>query len=148
MTIRMIDYFVKGLSFDARQEIFAALERITASAVKKMLEKNEGYPAYKSMFYTDEDIVNHLRKFTERFRRVNELMLQNGRPPLFADPEDTYRSSLRYVELMRRYAERESDLISVSLADFGMKREFADVLTETMGCTWEDYVPETYIAEK
>ena len=29
-----------------------------------------------------------------------------------------------------------------------MKREFADVLTETMGCTWEDYVPETYIAEK
>ena len=95
MTIRMIDYFVKGLSFDARQEIFAALERITASAVKKMLEKNEGYPAYKSMFYTDEDIVNHLRKFTERFRRVNELMLQNGRPPLFADPEDTYRSSLR-----------------------------------------------------
>lgn len=60
MAIRMIDYYVKNLPFDARQEIFNALERINVCAVEKMLEKEIGYPRFRSVGYSDEDISNHL----------------------------------------------------------------------------------------
>lgn len=144
MSIRMIDYYVKNLPFDARQEIFKALERVNVLAVEKMLEKETGYPRFRSVGYSDEDIASHLRKKSLHFERVNELMVKNGRPPLFADPSDTYESSLRYVEIMRRYRERESDSSYPSLTDFGKQREMVDVLIEKMGCTWNDYIPESY----
>lgn len=145
MSIRMVDYYVKGLSFDARQEIFKALERVNVLAVEKMLEKEAGYPRFRSVGYSDEDIASHLRKKALHFARVNELMVKNGRPPLFADPSDTYGSSLRYVEIMRRYRERESDSVFPSLTDFGKRCETVDVLVEKMGCSWKDYIPETYL---
>lgn len=140
----MIDYYVKNLPFDARQEIFNALERVNVLAVEKMLEKEEGYPRFRSVGYSDEDIASHLKKKSLHFARVNELMVKNGRPPLFADPFDTYKSSLRYVEIMRRYRECESDSPYPSLTDFGKRRETVDVLIEKMGCTWNDYIPESY----
>ena len=141
----MIDYYVKNLPFDARQEIFNALERINVCAVEKMLEKEIGYPRFRSVGYSDEDIVSHLRKKSAHFQRVNELMVKNGRPPLFDDPYDTYKSSIRYVEIMRGYRERERESAYPSrTTDFGMRREMVDVLIEIMGCTWEDYTPETY----
>ena len=144
MTIRMIDYYVKGLPFDARQEIFNALERVNVLAVEKMLEKEEGYPRFRSVGYTNEDIEVHLRKKSLHFERVNELMIKNGRPPLFTDPANTYESSLRYVEIMRRYRQSENDSKYPSLTDFGKEREWVDILIEKMGCTWDDYIPESY----
>lgn len=146
MAIRMIDYYVKNLSFDARQEIFNALERINVCAVEKMLEKEIGYPRFRSVGYSDEDISNHLRKKSAHFQRVNELMVKNGRPPIFENPFDTYESSRRYVEIMRRYREYESESNYPSCTtDFGMRREMVDVLIKKMGCTWEDYTPEIYL---
>lgn len=145
MAIRMIDYYVKNLPFDARQDIFNALEKINVGAVEKMLEKDIGYPRFRSVGYSDEDIASHLRKKSAHFQRVNELMIKNGRPPLFDDPSDTYESSCRYVEIMRRYKECESESAYPShTTDFGIQREMVDVLIEKMGCTWEDYTPEKY----
>ncbi len=144
MSIRMIDYYVKGLPFDARQEIFNALEKVNVLAVEKMLEKEIGYPKFRSVGYSDEDIASHLRKKSLHFEHVNQLMVKNGRPPLFADPSDTYESSLRYVEIMRRYRQRESDSAFPSLTDFGKRCEWVDVLIEKMGCTWDDYIPKNY----
>ena len=144
MTIRMIDYYVKNLSFDARQEIFQALERVNVLAVEKMLEKESGYPRFRSVGYSDADIASHLHKKSLHFARVNELMIKNERPPLFDDPSDTYQSSLRYVEIMRCYRQSENDSKYPYLTDFGKEREWVDVLIEKMGCTWEDYIPEAY----
>lgn len=142
MAIRMIDYYVKNLPFDARQEIFNALERINVCAVEKMLEKEIGYPRFRSVGYSDEDISNHLRKKSAHFQRVNELMVKNGRPPIFENPFDTYESSIKYVEIMRRYRECESESDFPScITDFGKRREMVDVLIKKMGCTWEDYTP-------
>ena len=144
MSIRMIDYYVKNLPFDSRQEIFSALERINVNAVEKMLEKEKGYPRFRSVGYSDEDIASHLRKKALHFERVNKLMIKNGRPPLFADPSDTYESSLRYVEIMRCYRQRETDSKYPSLTDFGKEREWVDVLIKKMGSSWDDYIPESY----
>ena len=149
MSIRMIDYYVKNLPFDSRQEIFDALEKVNVSAVEKMLEKEEGYPRFRSVGYSDEDIASHLRKKSLHFLRVNELMIKNGRPPLFPDPDDTYACSKIYVEIMRRYRERESDSpYPSSLTDFGKRREMVDVLIKKMGCSWSDYVPQSYTESK
>ena len=144
MTIRMIDYYIKNLPFDERQKIFDALEAINTSIVEKLLEKNEGYPRYKSMGFNDEQIASMLKKSVVRFERANALMIENGRPPLFENPEDTYCSALRYVEIMRSYRQSEHDSVYPSLTDFGKKREWVDVLIEKMGCTWEEYLPENY----
>ena len=144
MTIRMIDYYVKGLSFDVRQKIFTALEEVNTSKIRKLLEKNEGYPAYKSMGFTEDEIKSMLRKSVVKFENVNAIMIENGRPPLFENPEDTYESALRYVEIMRRYRQSENDSEYPSLTDFGKKREWVDALIEKMGCSWEDYIPKCY----
>ena len=108
----------------------------------ELLEKEKGYPRFRSVGYSDEDIVSHLWKKSAHFQRVNELMVKNGRPPLFAAPADTYACSLRYVEVMRCYRQSESDSKYPSLTDFGIEREWVDVLVKKMGCTWDDYVPE------
>lgn len=145
MAIRMIDYYVKNLPFDARQEIFNALEKINVCAVEKMLEKENGYPRFRSVGYSDEEITAHLLKKSAQFQRVNELMIKNRRPPLFDDPSDTFESSLRYVEIMRRYRENESEnAFPSSTTDFGLRREMVDLLIKRMGCSWEDYIPEIY----
>lgn len=144
MSIRMVDYYVKHLPFDARQDIFTALDQINPLTIEKILEKVKGYPRYRSVGYTDEDIANQLRKMSVRFQKVNELMIQHNRPPLFADTTDVYACSLRFVEIMRRYRERESDSALPDLTDFGVRREMVDALIKIMGCTWQDYVPQTY----
>ena len=36
MSVRMIDYYVKNLTFDAGQEIFGALEKVNVLSVEKM----------------------------------------------------------------------------------------------------------------
>lgn len=144
MSIRMVDYYVKNLPFEARHEIFAALDKINALTIEKILEKDKGYPRYRSVGYTDEDIANQLRKMSVRFQKVNELMIQHNRPPLFAVTTDVYACSRRFVEIMRRYRESESDSALPSLTDCGVRPEMVDVLTKIMGCTWQDYVPQTY----
>ena len=121
MNDRAIDYYVKGLAFDVRQEIFAAIERINMNHVRRMLEKYEGYPRYKSMGYTAEQIKHQEEIGTERFMRVNELMAINGRKRLFPEPDNTYKSSVIYVHLMKKQSKEE--------------------LTKEFGCSWEDYMP-------
>ena len=109
-----------------------------------MLEKEKGYPRFRSVGYSDEDIEHHLSEKSAHFQYVNELMIKNGRPPLFENPLDTYGCAIRYVEIMRRYRERESDSVFPSLTDFGKRREMVDELIKIMGCTWEEYIPENY----
>lgn len=48
--MREIDYYIKGLSIGARQEIFKKLDRIGLTTVKSLLEKNQGYTRYKNMW--------------------------------------------------------------------------------------------------
>ena len=142
MNDRMIDYYVKGLSFDERQRIFNALEAVGTYLVEKLLEKPQGYPTYRSMYYDDEDIASQERKGAARFATVNEIIRQSRRPPLFPQPDDTYASAERYVALMRRYRRKESDTAYPDITDFGHWREPVAVLEGLMGCRWEDYQPE------
>ncbi|MBO5060452.1 MAG: hypothetical protein J6C82_06030 [Clostridia bacterium] len=121
MNDRAIDYYVKGLEFDRRQELFAAIERINASKIEKLLEKNMGYPIYRSMGLTDEEIKHQEEIGTKRFMRVNELMTLSGRKWLFPEPDDTYKSSVAYVHLMKKQSKEE--------------------LSKEFGCSWEDYMP-------
>ena len=41
MSVRMVDYYVKHLPFDSRQEIFAALEKINPLSVEKNVGKRK-----------------------------------------------------------------------------------------------------------
>ena len=41
-----------------------------------MLKKEQGYPRFRSVGYTDKDIAAHLRKKSLHFESVNELMIK------------------------------------------------------------------------
>ena len=124
MINREIDYYIKGLPFDVRQEIWKRLDIINSARVKELLEKNEGYPSLKCVGYSPENILAILKKCSERFQSVNDYMMENGRYPLFTDSNDTYKSSLEYVEIL--------------------KKKTTEELLEIFGCTWEEYVPRVY----
>ena len=121
MANREIDYYIKNLPFDVRQEIFRLLDEINSSRVKELLEKPEGYPSFKSMGYSPEKILKTLQQSSNDFKKANNYMMENERYPLFGNPEDTYQSSLEYVEILRKKTEEE--------------------LLEKFGCAWEEYVP-------
>jgi len=136
----MIDYYVKNLPFDARQEIHQALDRINPLAVKKMLEKNDGYPSYRRMGYTEENITQQLQIYIQQFQCVNDLMIKYNRHPIFADPTDTYESSRRYIEITHRYGHP-------TFSGFGVKSRPKEELIKIMGCTWVEYIPKVYKEE-
>lgn len=124
MANRSIDYYVKNLSIDVRQDIFNMLSGVNPSIVKKLLEKNEGYPSWRRIGLKDDGIAAMISKSATKFSSINQIMIENERPPLFGKPSDTYDSAQRYVDLLKEKTEEE------------LKKEF--------GCSWEDYVPAKY----
>ena len=121
MNERAVDFYIKGLPFDDRQEIFKRLETV-APKIEKLLEKPLGYPRYRSVSYTDEQIASQESKGSARFRAVNDFVLSVGRCPFFSNPDDTYTSATEYAELMKKRTKEELD--------------------ELFGCPWEEYVPK------
>lgn len=124
MANRSIDYYIKNLSIDVRQDIFNLLREINPSIVQKMLEKEENYPSWRSMGIKDNEIQMMLSASSTKFSSINKLMTDNERPPLFTRPKDTYGCAQKYVDLLKEKTPEE------------LKREF--------GCSWEDYVPAKY----
>ncbi len=124
MANRSIDYYIKNLSIDVRQKIFNLLREVNPSTVQKLLEKDKGYPSWKSMGIQDEAIAVMLSKSATRFSSINQVMIDNNRPPLFEKSSDTYDSAQKYVDLLKEKTE--------------------DELNKEFGCSWEDYVPEKY----
>lgn len=124
MANRSIDYYVKNLSIDVRQEIFNMLRDVNPSIVKKLLEKNENYPSWKSMGIKDDEILLMLSKSATKFLTINQVMIESERPPLFERPKDTYSSAQKYVDLLKEKTPEE--------------------LEEEFGCSWDDYVPAKY----
>ena len=127
MANRAIDYYIKNLSIEARQDIFNMLREINPSIVQKMLEKEDGYPSWKSMGINDSEIQMMLDASSQKFSAINKLMLDNKRPPLFAKTKDTYNCAQKYVDLLKEKTPEE------------LQKEF--------GCSWEDYKPAKYERE-
>lgn len=121
---RVIDYYIKGLPLGVRQDIFKGLQDIGSMTIKCLLEKKEGYPKYKRMGLSDEQILNQIERAKEEFEAVNNIMMKNERYPLFEDSSDTYKASGEYIELLKKRKEEE--------------------LIEKFGCTFEEYIPRIY----
>lgn len=147
MSIRMLDYYQKGLPAQVRQkELPDAFRKINDASAENMLEKPQGYPSFKRMGMDEEQIQDYLKQEAMSFKEINAIMIQNGRPPLFSEPDDTYKSSLRYFELIYSYHSSEGKKKSEFL-NHGKESEHVDELIKIMGCTWEEYVPQTYDPE-
>lgn len=122
MADKALDFYMKGLPIDVRQAMHDYLRNeISETMIGYLLERDFGYPSFRSMGFSDDDILLIGESYAERFRFPNQLMIENGRAPLFSDPDDPYRSALEYREMwMRRSPE-----------------ELADIF----GCAFQEYVP-------
>ena len=104
---RLIDVRVSGLPFDDRQNIYRLVDGIGVRSMEKMVEQNDGYPSYRRMRYTDEQIELETSNTVDRCREVNEYMEKVGRPPLFNRLDDKHLLAWEYYELLR-YQEEEA----------------------------------------
>lgn len=124
---RKIDFCIRGLSLDVRQEIFRKIDKINPVSVGHLLEKPEGYPHFKRLHYTEEELNGYLQRMKVCFDEVNAFMIAHGRYPLFSNTEDSYLSAVEYTEIMRFRPLPE--------------------LEEEYGCRYRDYMPPMYTGD-
>lgn len=105
--IKLIDLRVSGLPFDDRQNIHKLVYDIGSRSMEKMVEERDGFPSYRRMKYTDEQIENETANTVDRCRAVNEYMEKVGRPALFHHLDDKYLLAWEYYELVRYQEEEE-----------------------------------------
>lgn len=122
--VRPLDYYLKDMDFPAKKRVLDALRIINQPMVKFLLEKDRGYPSFRSMGFSDADIQRYVKLCARQFQDVNTAMIAGGRYPLFSDPKDIAASARTYFDL------------------FTLKTD--EVLIQEFGCIIEEYVPRVY----
>ena len=119
---KALDYYMKGLSIEVRQKLFYHMKtEISETMVRLFLEKEDGYPSFRSCGFSEDEIELIGETYAEKFEYANQIMADNGRPPLFSDPHDSFRSAQEHAELMKERSDEE--------------------LVRMFGCSSADYVP-------
>lgn len=122
--VRSLDYYLKDMPYDAKKDVLLGIGNINGVVIKQLLEKEQNYPSFRSMGFSNNDIMQVLAMSAQSFKNVNKLMMDNGRYPLFQNPDDTFAASQEYMNLLRVKTDEE--------------------LTQEFGCTIEEYKPRTY----
>lgn len=108
MAERVLDFLMKGLSIDARQEIYNKFnESVSPTMMKYFLEKEEGYTSFKSSGYTDEEIAQVEEMYSHKFEEINQMMEDNEREPIFSNPADSYVTAQEYVDIFKQRTKEE-----------------------------------------
>lgn len=116
-----LDFYMKGLPIDVRQQLFCHMRHeISETMIRWFLERDDGYPAFRACGFSDDDIRQVGESYSAKFEHANQIMAENGRPPLFSDPHDSFRSAQEHRELMRQRSKEE--------------------LVALFGCSFEEYV--------
>lgn len=99
--MRKLDDLEAGLPIEDRQKLFHCLKReISETMMRYFLEKETGYPSFHSCGFTDDQIQKIWDEvYSEKICEANDIMVKNGRAPLFFDPSDSYRSAKEYFSL-------------------------------------------------
>ena len=119
---KALDYYMKGLSIEVRQALFYQMKtEISGTMIKWFLEKEDGYPSFRSCGFSEDEIELIGETYAEKFEHANQIMADNGRPPLFSDSHDSYQSAQEHAELMKERSSEE--------------------LARMFGCSFADYVP-------
>lgn len=105
--LKLIDLRVSGLPFDDRQNIHKLINDIGVRSMERLVEERDGFPSYRRMKYTDEQIELETENTVNRCRAVNEYMEKVGRPAIFHHLDDKYLLAWEYYELLR-YQEEEA----------------------------------------
>ena len=122
MSGRVLDDYMKGLPIEVRQQLFHHMRHeISETMVRWFLEKEDGYPSFHSCGFSDDEIELIGESYAEKLEHANQIMADNGRPPLFSDPHDSFRSAQEHAELMKERSDEE--------------------LARMFGCSFADYMP-------
>ena len=120
---KALDYYMKGLPAEVRQALLHHMKtEVSETMVRWFLEKEDGYPSFRSCGFSDSEIDLIGGAYAEKFEHANRVMADNGRPALFSDPHDSYRSAREHAEIMKGRSDEE--------------------LARMFGCSFADYVPK------
>lgn len=120
---RLFNLITEDLHYTEKEKLLRLIEAIGHGMMRHMAEEKDGFPTYKTLGYTDEDIAHQKQKVKTRVNAVNEYVKQLGKPLLFTDPQDTYQTAWEYYELMRfhykeDFAQKYAELIKLSKNEF------------------------------
>lgn len=118
---KMTDYLRKDLPTELQQRIWHKLDWDCCAFLEELAEKDMGYPALREMGYSETEISRIEEEATAYFREVNAMMTENGRYPLFPDPEDAGGSAKLYFDLVKQRSYEE--------------------IVQLFGCEYPDYKP-------
>ncbi len=120
MADKALDYYMKGLPIEVRQKLFYHMKtEISGTMIGWFLEKENGYPSFRSCGFSDDEIELIGERYAEKFEHANQIMADNERPPLFSDPHDSYRSAQEHTELMKERRDEElARMFGCSFADY------------------------------
>jgi len=116
---RNYDFYIKNFTSRLQQKLFILLQKIVPADVQAILEKDIGYPTFRRMGLKDEDIRGVIERYLEKFKMINELLIQNGVSPFFSDLSDEIKCCKEYIELLKERTTEE--------------------IIENFGCEWEHY---------
>ena len=120
---KALDYYMKGLPAEVRQALLHHMKtEVSETMVRWFLEKEDGYPSFRSCGFSGSEIDLIGGVYAEKFEHANRVMADNGRPALFSDPHDSYRSAREHAEIMKGRSDEE--------------------LARMFGCSFADYVPK------
>ncbi len=113
---------MKGLPIEVRQKLFYHMKtEISETMVRWFLDKEDGYPSFRSCGFSDDEIDLISETYAAKFEHANQILADNGHPPLFSNPHDSYRSAQEHAELMKKRSDEE--------------------LARMFGCSFADYMP-------
>ena len=116
---RNYDFYIKNFTSRLQQKLFILLQKIVPADVQAILEKDIGYPTFRRMGLKDEDIRGVIERYLEKFKMINELLIQNGASPFFSDLSDEIKCCKEYIELLKERTTEE--------------------IIKSFGCEWKDY---------
>ena len=74
-----LDFHLKGLPFDTRQEIHKRMDAVGVRAMENCLQAPDGYPGWRRVGYNDDDLARHLEKIKEDTERDNFMTAEQAK---------------------------------------------------------------------
>lgn len=121
--MRKMDFYLKGWKTMERQDFYKLMDKISPDEMYRIVNENllEKYSEEKRR------VLKEKKEY--EFKRVNRYLKEHKTCPIFNNPKDIKKSSIKYIDLMQFHKDSK-------------------LLEEYFGCSFEEYVPKVYEEEK
>ena len=91
---KALDYYMNGLPIEVRQTLFYHMKtEISGTMIRWFLEKEDGYPSFRSCGFSDDEIELIGETYVVKFEHANQIMACSATRMIPTSPLRSTRSS-------------------------------------------------------